>query len=48
MGVSISKVRSATLDKIDNYLLAFLKAVGNTNANNIFVRLRWWRAASSC
>jgi hypothetical protein len=36
LGVHISKVKSPTLDKIDNYLLSYMKTVGNTNANNIW------------
>lgn len=33
LGTHISKVRSANLDKIDLSMMAFLEAIGNTNAN---------------
>eukprot|EP01119_Soliformovum_irregulare_P015780 TRINITY_DN4499_c0_g1_i2.p1 TRINITY_DN4499_c0_g1~~TRINITY_DN4499_c0_g1_i2.p1 ORF type:complete len:734 (-),score=179.05 TRINITY_DN4499_c0_g1_i2:52-2253(-) len=36
LGVHISKVRSMTLDKLDPEVYEFLKAVGNTKANDIW------------
>lgn len=36
LGVHISKVRSLHLDKWDNELLEYMKAVGNSKANSIF------------
>eukprot|EP00808_Paulinella_micropora_P021165 g68227.t1 len=36
MGVHISKVRSIKLDKIDNFLMQYLKTIGNKNSNKIW------------
>jgi len=36
LGTHISKVRSATLDKLDASMLAYLCAVGNENANTVW------------
>jgi len=36
LGVHISKVRSTTLDKLDNFLLDYLTEIGNTNSNTIW------------
>jgi hypothetical protein len=39
LGVHISKVRSATLDMLDGYLLRYFAAIGNANARSV------WEAA---
>lgn len=36
LGTHISKVRSATLDKLDRYTLAYMQVVGNYNSNSIW------------
>jgi hypothetical protein len=39
LGVHISKVRSLTLDKIDPFLMTYLRTVGNANSNAICEQL---------
>lgn len=39
LGVHISKVRSTTLDKLDNYMVNYLRSVGNVNARSIWEAL---------